>query len=343
MVDWQPPGHWGRVRTIDAHAAGEPLRVICSGFPLPAGDTILERREAALRHYDHLRRSLMWEPRGHADMYGCLLTPPATDDGDLGVLFLHNEGYSTMCGHGIIGLVTVGLECGLFAMPAGRSEIRIDAPAGRIVATPHWRDGRVAAVSFLNVPSFALMQDLVVAVPGLGDVRCDVAFGGAFYALVDVAQTGLALEPRNSDALIAAGRAIKRAIMATQRIEHPAGDPDLNFLYGTIFSELRPAGGEVHSRNACVFAEGELDRSPTGTGVSSRAALYHARGELAAGETLQIESLIGTRFSVRIVERTRVGALPAVIPEVRGSASITGMHDFLMDPADPLREGFLLR
>jgi len=144
-------------------------------------------------------------------------------------------------------------------------------------------------------------------------------------------------------ALIAAGRAIKRAIMATQRIEHPAGDSDLNFLYGTIFTELRPAGSEVHSRNACVFAEGELDRSPTGTGVSSRAALYHARGELAAGETLQIESLIGTRFSVRIVKRARVGALPAVIPEVTGSASITGIHDFLIDPADPLREGFLLR
>jgi len=182
-----------------------------------------------------------------------------------------------------------------------------------------------------------------VDVPGLGTISCDVAFGGAFYALVDVAQTGLALEPHNSDALIAAGRAIKRAIMATQRIEHPAGDPDLNFLYGTIFTQMRPEDSEVHSRNACVFAEGELDRSPTGTGVSSRAALYHARGELAAGETLHIESLIGTRFSVRVVERTRVGPLPAVVPEVTGSASITGMHSFLIDPADPLREGFLLR
>lgn len=343
MTNWAPPSDWGRITTIDAHAAGEPLRVICSGFPLPAGATILERREAALRQYDHLRRSLMWEPRGHADMYGCLLTPPATADGDLGVLFLHNEGYSTMCGHGIIGLVTVGLECGLFAMPTGRSELRIDTPAGRVVATPQWREGRVAAVSFLNVPSFVLMEGLRVEVPGLGEIRCDVAFGGAFYALVDAAQTGLTLEPRQSDALIAAGRAIKNAIMATQRIEHPSGDPDLNFLYGTIFTQLLPEGGAVHSRNACVFAEGELDRSPTGTGVSSRAALYHARGELAVGETLQIESLIGTRFAVRVVDCTQVGPLPAIIPEVTGSASITGMHDFLIDPADPLREGFLLR
>lgn len=343
MTNWAPPSDWQRITTIDAHAAGEPLRVICSGFPLPAGATILERREAARRQYDHLRRSLMWEPRGHADMYGCLLTPPATADGDLGVLFLHNEGYSTMCGHGIIGLVTVGLECGLFAMPPGRSELRIDTPAGRVVATPQWREGRVAAVSFLNVPSFVLMEGLRVEVPGLGEIRCDVAFGGAFYALVEVAQTGLTLEPRQSDALIAAGRAIKNAIMATQRIEHPSGDPDLNFLYGTIFTQLLPEGGAVHSRNACVFAEGELDRSPTGTGVSSRAALYHARGELAVGETLQIESLIGTRFAVRVVDCTQVGPLPAVIPEVTGSASITGMHDFLIDPADPLREGFLLR
>ena len=343
MVAWAPPSDWRRITTIDAHAAGEPLRVICSGFPLPAGATILERREAARRQYDHLRRSLMWEPRGHADMYGCLLTPPATADGDLGVLFLHNEGYSTMCGHGIIGLVKVGLECGLFAMPPGRSELRIDTPAGRVVATPQWREGRVAAVSFLNVPSFVLMQGLRVQVPGLGGICCDVAFGGAFYALVDVAQTGLTLEPRQGDALIAAGRAIKRAIMAAQRIEHPSGDPDLNFLYGTIFTQSLPPGGAVHSRNACIFAEGELDRSPTGTGVSARAALYHARGELAAGETLQIESLIGTRFAVRVVDCARVGPLPAVIPEVTGSASITGRHEFLIDPADPLREGFLLR
>ena len=179
--------------------------------------------------------------------------------------------------------------------------------------------------------------------PGLGEICCDIAFGGAFYALVDVAQTGLALEPQQSDALIAAGRAITRAIMATQRIEHPSGDPDLNFLYGTIFTQSLPADSGLHSRNACVFAEGELDRSPTGTGVSARAALYHARGELALGETLHIESLIGTRFSVRVVACTHEGSLPAVIPEVTGSASITGTHTFLIDPEDPLREGFLLR
>ncbi len=343
MSGWQAPAHWQRVRTIDAHAAGEPLRVICSGFPLPAGATILERREQARRQHDPLRRSLMWEPRGHADMYGCLLTPPATPDGDLGVLFLHNEGFSTMCGHGIIGLVTVGLECGLFSMPEGRAELRIDTPAGRVVAAPQWQDGRVAAVRFRNVPSFVLRQDLRVTVPGLGEIVCDIVFGGAFYALVDVAQTGLCIEAAQGEALIAASRAIKRAIMATQRIEHPTGDAELNFLYGTIFTQLMPTGGDVHSRNACVFAEGELDRSPTGTGVSARAALYHARGELARDVTLRIESIIGTRFDVRVLAETRVGGLPAVIPEVTGSAFITGAHEFLIDPDDPLRDGFLLR
>ena len=343
MTAWRPPAHWQRITSIDAHAAGEPLRVICSGFPLPPGATILERREQARRHFDHLRRSLMWEPRGHSDMYGCLLTPPATDDGDFGVLFLHNEGFSTMCGHGIIGLVTVGLECGLFPPPEGRAELRIDTPAGRVPATPHWQEGRVKSVSFRNVPSFVLRQNLRVDVPGLGEIRCDIAFGGAFYALVEVAQTGLALEPGQGDALIAAGMAIKRALMATQPLRHPSGDAALNFLYGIIFTQPAPAGSELHSRNACVFAEGELDRSPTGTGVSARAALLHARGALAPGETLHIESLIGTRFAVRVVDRTRAGSLPAVIPEVSGSAHITGRHTFLIDPDDPLREGFLLR
>jgi len=343
MLAWEPPAHWQRITTIDAHAAGEPLRVICSGFPLPPGVTILERREAARRQFDHLRRSLMWEPRGHSDMYGCLLTPPATEDGDFGVLFLHNEGFSTMCGHGIIGLVTVGLECGLFTLPQGRAELRIDTPAGRVLATPQLQDGRVAAVRFRNVPSFVWRQDLRVDVPGLGEIHCDIAFGGAFYALVDVAQTGLALEPQQADALIAAGMAIKRALMATQPVRHPSGDPALNFLYGTIFTQPCPADSGLHSRNACVFAEGELDRSPTGTGVSARAALLHARGRLAVGETLQIASLIGTRFAVRVLERAQVGPLPAVIPEVTGSARITGMHTFLIDPEDPLREGFLLR
>jgi len=348
MTPYEPPASFRCLRTIDAHAAGEPLRVVVAGWPEIPGQTMLQKRRFAREHHDELRRALMLEPRGHADMYGCLLTDPVTEDGDAGVLFLHNEGYSTMCGHGIIALVTVGIECGLLLR---RSELRIDTPAGRVTARAeahHDGEGRlrVASVAFENVPSFVLQRDLVVPVEGLGKVRCDLAFGGAFYAYVDAASVGLRLEPRHFASIVDVGMRIKRAVMEHHPIRHPdGGDPDLDFLYGTIF--VAPASSVdapgVHSRNVCVFAEGEVDRSPTGTGVSGRAAVHHARGELALDEWITIESLIGTRFDVRAVRTTTCGSLPAVVPEVRGSARLTGRHEFWIDPEDPLRAGVLLR
>ncbi len=338
---FDPPANWHRITTIDAHSAGEPLRVITGGYPELPGGTILEKRQYAREHCDHLRRALMLEPRGHADMYGCVLTPPATPDGDVGVVFLHNEGYSTMCGHGIIGLVKVGIECGLLKVAGDPPVIRIDTPAGRVTATASMAGPRVERVSFRNVPSFLLERDLRVDVPGLGQVCCDVAFGGAFYAYLDAAAVGIELAPANHSKIIDVCMRIKHAVMDSYRIIHPSGDPDLNFLYGTILVE--PLVGPVHSRNVCVFADGEVDRSPTGTGISGRVAIHHARGELRAGETITIESLIGTRFDVRVTESTLVGGHPAVIPEVRGAAFITGRHEFFIDPEDPLREGVLLR
>jgi trans-L-3-hydroxyproline dehydratase len=340
-MSFEPPADWKRVTTIDAHAAGEPLRVITGGWPEIPGETILKRRQHAMQHHDGLRRALMLEPRGHADMYGCILTPPATPDGDIGVLFMHNEGFSTMCGHGIIGLVTVGIECGLIETPGGDPVIKIDTPAGRVTALTHRKGERVERVSFRNVPSFLLEKDLRIDVPGLGRVRCDIAFGGAFYAYVDAADVGIELTPENMRRIIEAAMDIKRAVAASYRIVHPDGDADLNFLYGTIL--VQALGGRIHSRNVCVFAEGEVDRSPTGTGVSGRAALHHARGELGMDETITIESLIGTTFDTRVVETTTVGALPAVITEVTGSAYITGRHEFFVQPSDPLRNGILLR
>ena len=345
------PAHWGRLQTIDAHTAGEPLRVVTGGWPDIPGETILAKRQFVRENHDSLRRALMWEPRGHADMYGCLLTEPVTPDGDVGVLFLHNEGYSTMCGHGIIGLVKVGLECGLLdpaaleADAAGQPIVRIDTPAGRVTATAHLAAEtdvtRVARVSFLNVPSFVLETDLRVDVPDFGSVRCDIAFGGAFYAYVNAADMGLTIEPKAYAPLIDAGRRVKRAVMEQYPIVHPDGDPDLNFLYGTIL--IQEGEGDVHSRNVCVFAEGEVDRSPTGTGVSGRAAIRHYRGELSAGETITIESIIGSSFDVRVAAEATVGGLPAVVPEVTGTAHVTGRHEFLIDPEDPLRDGFFLR
>ena len=341
-MDWQPPADWLRLTAIDAHAAGEPLRVVTSGWPLPPGATMLEKRRHAREQQDHLRRFLMWEPRGHADMYGCLLTPPATPDGDVGVLFMHNEGFSTMCGHGIIGLVKVGLECGLFA-PADEREIRLDTPAGRVAATAHRGiDGSVERVSFRNVASFLLERDLRVYVSEFGLVNCDLAFGGAFYAYVDAEALGLELAPANYARIVHAGGAIKRAVMDNYAIRHPSGDADLNFLYGVIFTQSLARAG-VHSRHVCVFADGEVDRSPTGTGVSGRAAILHAKGELPLNQTIAIESILGTKFDVTAIAETRVGNTPAIIPQVSGTAHITGRQEFFLDPRDPLQTGFLLR
>jgi len=336
-----PPDDWQRITTIDAHTAGEPLRVFTSGYPELPGRTMLEKRRYALDHVDSIRRALMWEPRGHADMYGCVLTPPVTPDGDVGVVFMHNEGYSTMCGHGIIGLVKVGLDCGLLKIDGEPPVIRIDTPAGRVTATADRTGGVVERVAFRNVPSFVLESDLTVDVPGIGPLRTDIAFGGAFYAYVDAEDVGVEIVPANYRRIIDVGMRIKRAVMDGYEIVHPEGDPELNFLYGTII--VQNATDPVHSRNVCVFADGEVDRSPTGTGVSGRAAIHHARGEMEPGEKITIESLIGTAFEVSVAEVTRIGDRPAIVPEVCGSAYITGKHEFLIDPADPLHDGVFLR
>jgi len=342
MKEWQPPDHWPRITTIDAHTGGEPLRIITGGFPEIPGETILEKRRYAQTHLDDLRQALMWEPRGHADMYGCVLTPPTTPDGDAGVLFLHNEGFSTMCGHGIIALVKVAVDTGLLEAGGPRPEFKIDTPAGRVVATAHMEQGTVREVSFVNVPSFLLERDLQVDVPGIGMVQCDIAFGGGFYAYVDAAPLELALAPQHATQLIDVGMRIKRAVMAQYDIVHPAGDPELNFLYGTIFVRLTPEA-DVHSRNVCIFAEGQVDRCPTGTGVSGRLAIHAARGEVGIDEPIVVESIVGSRFTGRIVGTTQVGNLPAIIPEITGTAHITGRNELLLDPDDPLGQGFFIR
>jgi trans-L-3-hydroxyproline dehydratase len=341
MENWQPPSDWLKITSIDVHTAGEPFRVITGGYPDLPGDTILDRRRYAMEHLDHLRTALMWEPRGHADMYGCIVTPPVSPGADIGILFMHNEGYSTMCGHGIIGIAKVALEAGLLPMTAPQTMVKIDTPAGLVTAHARVAEGRVQSVAFHNVPSFVLALDETVEVPGLGQVRYDIAFGGAFYAFVQAEDVGLTCTPDDFRSLIEKGMAIKRAVMAKRPVPHPF-EQDLSFLYGTIFVGP-PLGEGAHSRNVCIFAEGEVDRCPTGTGVSARLAIHHARGEIDVDEPMVVESIIGTRFTGRIVEPTPFGPYRAVIPEIEGSAHITGRHVFLVDPDDPLRDGFILR
>lgn len=340
-LDWTPPENWMRIKTIDAHTGGEPLRVIVDGFPpLPKG-TILEKRRYIKENFDHLRTALMWEPRGHADMYGALLTEAASAENDIGVIFLHNEGYSTMCGHGIIGLGVVLLDCGLIQKEGNPAIIRIEAPAGLITAYAYRENGRVRTVAFHNVPSFVYLADQTVQVPGVGEVHYDIAFGGAFYAFVQAEEVGVGLEAKDFRTLIDLGMRIKHAVMEAVPIKHPF-EEDLSFLYGTIFvGKPREAGH--HSRNVCIFAEGEVDRSPTGTGVSARLALHYAKKEIALGQSITIESIIGTTFTGKVVQTVQYGPYEAVIPEVSGNASVVGLCEWLIDPQDPLKHGFILR
>jgi proline racemase len=304
---------------------------------------MLERRRYLRERFDHVRRALMWEPRGHFDMYGCVVTPPVTPEADLGVLFMHNAGYSTMCGHGVIGLVTALLETGALPATGTRTRVNLDTPAGLVRATAELDSaGRVVGVSFLNVPSFVYASNLNVETPGYGRLEVDIAFGGAFYAILPAARVGLRMAPEATKALVAAGAAITEAVSDALTVEHPE-QQELSFLYGTILtgSAEDPAH---HSRNICVFAREEVDRSPTGTGVSARVALESARGEIADGDEVAIESILGASsvFRGRIAGRAQVGPYAAVIPEISGRAFITGRHQFVIDPRDPLGAGFLV-
>lgn len=332
---WNPPTHWARITTIDMHTGGEPLRVIVDGLPTVAGTTVLEKRRYFREHYDHLRTALMFEPRGHADMYGAVISP--STDADFDVFFLHNEGYSTMCGHAILALTKLAIESGLAKGP----KVSFNVPAGRIEATGTIEKGKVVRCAFRNVPSFLYRRDDVMAVEEWGEVRFDIAYGGAFYAIVAAAPLGLTLDPSGYAKLIDAGRAIKHAIMKALPIVHPF-EPDLSFLYGTIFTGAAHEA-KHHSRNVCIFAAGEVDRSPTGSGVSARAALHYAKGELGLNQPIAIESILGSTMTVQVVEKAQFGPHAAVIPQVSGTAHFTGRHEFWIDPDDPLRQGFIFR
>lgn len=338
---WKPPETWLKIKTIDSHTAGEPLRIILQGLPEIKGNTILEKRKYMMENLDHLRTALMFEPRGHADMYGAIITEPEKEGSDFGVLFLHNEGYSTMCGHGIIALTKVAVHTGMIKAEEPVTEIKIDTPAGLITSYAKVKDGKVESVYFHNVPSFVLTIDRIVDVQAIGKVKYDLAFGGAFYAFVNADELGIGMKEENFHELIEKGMAIKKAVMKSYPIKHPF-EEDLNFLYGTIFYG-KSHSKQADSRNVCIFAEGEVDRSPTGTGVSARMALHFKNGGIEKDQKMIIESIIGTKFIGSVHQTTKLGKYDAVIPQVEGNAYITGRHEFVIDPDDPLKEGFILR
>jgi proline racemase len=320
------------IDTVDYHTAGEPFRIVTGGAPPLKGRTIMDKRRYALEHLDEVRQLLVFEPRGHADMYGCFVTDPEDDRAQLGVVFFHNAGYSTACGHGTIALVTWAIETQRVQPIEPETDVVVDVPSGRLKTVATVEHGKVKSVRFRNVPSFVLAE-LNVRL-GNKSVAVAVAYGGAFYAIVPSESFELPVEPAYLPRFIELGREIKAQIEAARDVVHPL-NPELRDIYGVIFTQ--------GNRNVTVFADGEVDRSPCGSGTSARLALMDQRGELARGSTLMHEGIVGTRFAGRVVGEDRVANIPAVITEIDGSAFLTGSHQFVLHDDDPIGTGFLLR
>ena len=332
-----------RIRTIDAHAAGEPLRLIVDGFPRPQGRTMLDKRAWVKKHNDWIRRGLMFEPRGHINMYGAVLTEPVEADSHTGILFMHNEGYSTMCGHGIVAVTTIAIERELLFVAEDQTTVVFDSPAGpvraRATLVSNRSTRRVESVSFVNVPSFVLHPGVTVKIAGR-EVSVDVAFGGAFYAIVDTEAAGLPLSISELPQLRQTGMEIKYAVEAAVRVAHPF-QSSLEGIYGTIFTGVAESP-DADLRNVTIFADAQVDRSPCGTGTGAVMAVLDAMGLIDDDRPFVNESLLGTVFRGRVVERVKVGDYSAIVPEIEGSAWITGEHTFIIDENDPLRSGFIL-
>lgn len=324
---------------VDSHTEGMPTRVITGGVGTIPGKTMAERRQWFIDNCDEVRTLLMYEPRGHASMSGAILQPPTRDDADYGVLFIEVSGLLPMCGHGTIGVATVLVETGMVPVVEPVTTIRLDTPAGLVVAEVAVENGAAKKVTIRNVPSFSLALDQSVEVPGLGQVHYDMAFGGNFYAIVELAQLGLPFERSAKDQLLSAGLAIMEAINEVNPPVHPERD-DISGCHHVYLKA--PDSTAVHSRHAMAIYPGWFDRSPCGTGTSARMAQLHARGELALNTDFINESYIGTQFLGQLVEETTVGGLPAVVPTITGRAWITGTAQYLLDPDDPFQAGFLL-
>jgi proline racemase len=325
------------IRAVDYHTAGEPFRIVTAGIPSLRGATVLEKRRWAAANLDQVRRLLVLEPRGHADMYGCFVTEPDDDGADLGVVFFHNDGYSTACGHGTIALVTWALESGVLPAEGPETRVVVDVPSGRLECVAQVDGLRVESVRFTNVPAFVLARKVEVC-----GIQLDVAYGGAFYASVDAPANGLAVEPGRLPELIALQRDLRPAIERALDVAHPL-QPELHGIYGVIVFQDESKPGRLVQRNVTVFANGEVDRSPCGSGTSARLAILHEQGRIAVGGELVHRSIVDTEFRGLVVAETQVAGRPAIVTEVEGSAHLTARHEFVLDERDPLATGFLLR
>ncbi|MHA1538013.1 MAG: proline racemase family protein [Alphaproteobacteria bacterium] len=336
------------IETVEMHAGGEPVRIVTAGYPPVMGASLLEKRRYAREHLDHLRRMLIFEPRGHRDMYGVIPVEPDDERADLAVLFMHNEGYSTMCGHAVIALGRWAIDSGIVAPAGDPTPVRIQCPCGLVtarVAVGTSADGKMLTgdVSFESVPAFAHTIDAALDVPGYGKVSLDIAYGGAFYAVLPAASLGLDVRTSPIRELVDAGDAVTREVTRKLPVEHP-DDPDLGFVYGTILTD----GGaglshEEASANVCIFADRQVDRSPTGSGATARVALMAARGIIEPGQSVYFESITRAVFVARGLARGKLGKHETLSVEVTGRAHYTGTARFTAEPDDMLAGGFLLR
>lgn len=329
------------LHTIDSHTMGEPTRIIVGGLPPIPGKTMAAKKKYLEENMDHVRTSVMLEPRGHNDMFGSIITEATTEEADLGIIFMDGGGYLNMCGHGSIGAATVAVESGMVVAKEPYTDIKMEAPAGLIHARVKVENGKAKEVSIINVPSFLYKKDIEIELPELGKITLDIAFGGSFFAIVNAEQLGIKVETEYTDKLTKYGLEIREILNDTIEIQHPEKEHintvDLVEIYDN------PTNPEADYKNVVVFGQGQLDRSPCGTGTSAKLATLYSKGEFGTDEEFVYESITGTMFKGRVVDHTKVGEFNAIIPEITGSAFITGFNHFVIDPEDPLKYGFSLK
>ncbi len=328
------------LHAIDSHTAGEPTRILIGGLPTIKGKTMPEKKAYLEQHLDHIRTAVMLEPRGHNDMFGSILTNPTVDEADFGIIFMDGGGYLNMCGHGTIGAVTAAIETGMVEMVEPVTKVVLEAPAGIVRAEAEVKNGKVQKVAFVNVPAFLYKKDQKVVLDGK-EITFDISFGGSFFAIVNAKQLGLEIKPENTTALTDIALKLRDVINAEIEIQHPTLAHIKTVDLVEIFDE--PTHPEATYKNVVIFGQGQVDRSPCGTGTSAKMATLHAKGELKVGEKFVYESILGTLFYGEVVGTDKVGEYDAVIPKVAGSAYITGFNHFVIDETDPVKYGFVLK
>ncbi|GGA22384.1 proline racemase family protein [Psychrobacillus lasiicapitis] len=320
------------IQTIDAHTMGEAARIVVDGIPKIQGETMMQKKNFMQTEMDYIRKLLMHEPRGHLNMFGAIFTEPCNRECDLGVLFMDSGGYLNMCGHGTIAAITIAVDRNFIDK---KEKVLLDTPSGIVECHVTYENDKVQEVSFINVPSFLLKKNVSVLVDKVGTVKIDIAFGGSFFAIADVTQFDFDLDIEAQDKIAEIGVAIRKAANEQLEIQHPE-IAEINTIDLVEFSlEI----GKNHYKNTVVFGDGQIDRSPCGTGTCAKLATL----DLKKGEKIIQDSIIGSRFKGEIVDFTEVQNVRAIIPKITGSAWMTGVHQFSLDETDPYIEGFLLK